>query len=312
MHALICSGLHDWVEWRFGEAMLVELRFYNPAFRKEHTGTIPDKELFSDLDLLARLSAQPRSSLLEDFGRYMAIPLMFEYRALIPVEWTALEVVEHTEPCIHTAIRDADGGAPPFIRCWRTPDNAVRIMYNSSRRMCEFAKGLIRGIGDHYNEELIVDQTLCMNRGDEYCELFVRSTALTAVEETAGSVRRLRLHPSIVDEAVDMVKRQLINASIDTDTIDALVLSTMEAVGNVVRHSRSPDCELAVQVQGNLVKLQVTDYGPGFILTNMTMPDPFAEGGRGIALMQSACDSVDYEMRRSGNCLTLLKRQAAT
>ncbi|MBC5823367.1 MAG: ATP-binding protein [Candidatus Eremiobacteraeota bacterium] len=311
MHALICSGLHDWVEWRFGEAMLKDLRFYNPTFRKERTGSIPDKDLFSDLDLLSRLSAQARSSLLEDFGRYMAIPLMFEYRALIPAEWTALDVVEHTEPCIHTAIRDADEGTPPFIRCWRTPENAVRIMYNSSRRICEFARGLIRGIGDHYKEDLVIDQTLCMNRGDEYCELFVRSTTPLALEDTTDSIRRLRLHPSIVNEAVDMVKRQLMSASIDSDTIDALVLSTMEAVGNVVRHARSPDCELAVHVQGNLVKLQVTDYGPGFTLTHRAMPDPFAEGGRGIALMQSACDSVDYEMRRSGNCLTLLKRHTA-
>ncbi|MBC5804958.1 MAG: hypothetical protein DLM53_06525 [Candidatus Eremiobacter antarcticus] len=310
MHALICSGLHDWVEWRFGEGMLKELRFYNPAFRKKRIGLIPDQDLFSDLDLLSRLSHQPKSSLLEDFRRYMAIPLLFEYRALVPAEWTALEVVEHTEPCIHTAIRDADDGAPPFIRCWRTPDNAVRIMYNSSRRMCEFARGLIRGIGDHYQEDLIIDQTLCMKRGDAYCELFVRSTIVSTIQDAAGSVRRLRLHPSIVNEAVDMVKRQLTNASVDSDTIEALVLSTMEAVGNVVRHAKSPDCEVAVHVQGNLVKLQVTDYGPGFTLTKRAMPDPFSEGGRGIALMQSACDSVDYEVRRSGNCLTLLKRQA--
>ncbi len=308
MHGVICFGLHDWVGWRFGEAVAEKIRSLNPAFRAECPETFPDADFFSVLPALSQITGRSRSSLLEDFGRYMARPLIYEHKASLPDHWTALEVIEYTEPCIDRVI-DTQQRRSSSIRCWRTPDDAVRVMYNSSRRICEFPIGLFRGIGDYFGEDLVIDQTRCMNRGDAYCELFIRSKTLKLSEDPAN-VQMLRIHPSVVEEAVDIVTRKLNKALVDEHTTHDIVVSAMEAIGNVVRHAKSSECELAVHVQDGTVNLQVTDYGPGFALTKREMPDPFAESGRGIAMMQSVCDSVDYEMRAAGNCLTLLKRGA--
>jgi len=270
-----------------------------------------DEEFFAAISMLSDVTGESRSELLEGFGRHMAAPLLSQHRALIPADWTALDLIERTEPCIHTIIRNAGQGTPPFIRCWRTPDDAVRIMYNSPRQMCGFAKGLIRGIGEQFGEVLAVVEGRCLHNGDPYCELFVRSN-VRKTTPYVNNVQMLRVHPSVVEEAVDIVTRHLIESSIDNDTISEIALSTIEGIGNVVRHAKCGRCELAIHVEEDIIKLEITDYGHGFTLAHRAMPDPLEESGRGIALMQMICDSVDYERRPDSNCLTVLKRVKAS
>lgn len=46
--------------------------------------------------------------------------------------------------------------APPYIRCTPINRTEVRIVYDSPRRICHFAKCIISGIGRHYQQTLDV------------------------------------------------------------------------------------------------------------------------------------------------------------
>jgi len=49
----------------------------------------------------------------------------------------------------------------------------VVITYTSPRKMCAVAKGIIRGVAAHYQEQVTVDEPQCMLRGDAACVLHV-------------------------------------------------------------------------------------------------------------------------------------------
>ena len=86
----------------------------------------------------------------------------------------------------------------------------------------------------------------------------------------------------------------------------------LEAVGNVVRHAAQRACEFSVEItrKGNLAIIEVVDHGPGFDMRRAAMPDAFQEYGRGLPIMQTLCDSVEYRACADGNRLVLTKRIA--
>lgn len=45
------------------------------------------------------------------------------------------------------------------------------ITYTSRRRLCAVAKGIMRGVGRHYREELTIEETTCMLSGAAACTL---------------------------------------------------------------------------------------------------------------------------------------------
>ncbi len=117
-----------------------------------------------------------------------------------------------------------------------------------------------------------------------------------------------------MEGAVHRAANRLRGAGVREDAVAGIVLAIVEALGNVARHARHPAervrFELLMDIGPTRVTIDVVDYGPGFELTKRKMPDPFSEAGRGIALMQRICDSIDYCRGASGNHLILQKRLA--
>ena len=115
-----------------------------------------------------------------------------------------------------------------------------------------------------------------------------------------------------IEKAVEFTLRQLENASLDEDARESVVVATLEAIGNAVRHTPTdgpePEFRLSIDIHKDYVLVNVVDYGPGFELEPKPMPSPLEEEGRGIPLMQSLCDAVTYEQRLDGNHLMLYKR----
>jgi len=144
-------------------------RFYAPD------ATYPDEELEALVAAACRKTGATKAQLLEDFGRFMA-PMLFElYRPLISTEWTLLDFLEHVEETIHRVVRlDDPTAAPPRLRVDRPEDDRVLIHYDSSRNMCELAKGIVVGLQAQYSEELAVTDLKCMKRGDPECTIEVR------------------------------------------------------------------------------------------------------------------------------------------
>lgn len=148
-----------------------------PSLAPRMAGSYPDEDLVASIGLLAAATKTGPDEVLRLFGRALFPHLVDTYGVLIPPAWGALDLIEHTEGVIHRAIRLRDPAAtPPHLRGERTSATEVRVVYDSDRRLCHLARGLLEGVGEHYGEALAIDEPSCLHRGDDHCELVVRTT----------------------------------------------------------------------------------------------------------------------------------------
>ena len=97
-------------------------------------------------------------------------------------------------------------------------------------------------------------------------------------------------------------------------------LATDEAASNIIEHAYENIVdgvlELACGIQGDTIKIILTDHGEPFDPSEIPLPDLKADlsdrkiGGLGIFLMRKLMDEVHYESNSDkSNTLTLLKRK---
>jgi predicted hydrocarbon binding protein len=153
--AVIAAGLTD--------------RTYVPTDRYE------DTEALSLVVALAKITEIGPQALLEGFGRALVPALLSNFSHMVPPEWRTLELIQNTEELIHTALRASDEAArPPMLRVMRRGADEVIVIYASERRMCGVAKGIARGLGDHFGESIEVDEESCMLMGASSCSIAIR------------------------------------------------------------------------------------------------------------------------------------------
>jgi serine/threonine-protein kinase RsbW len=98
-------------------------------------------------------------------------------------------------------------------------------------------------------------------------------------------------------------------------------LATDEAASNIIEHAyegiSDGMLELMCGVQGDSIKIVLTDHGEPFDPSDIPMPDLKADlserkiGGLGIFLMRKLMDEVHYEShpRKNSNTLVMVKRK---
>lgn len=134
-----------------------------------------DEDVIAVVVALAAASGVTVDALLEDFGAFLAGGLLRVYAPLVPSEWRTLDVVEHAEEHIHTAVRLRDPTAgPPYLTATRVTPLEVHVVYTSPRRLCQLAEGIVRGLSMHFGEAVTVHQPECMLRGDPQCRIEIR------------------------------------------------------------------------------------------------------------------------------------------
>jgi serine/threonine-protein kinase RsbW len=92
------------------------------------------------------------------------------------------------------------------------------------------------------------------------------------------------------------------NSSISEDYYGNILVALTEAVNNAIQHGNKLDAGKAVDVgwstQNDLLKVTVTDHGPGFDFNNL--PDPTnpenleKPNGRGVFLMRNLADNIEF------------------
>jgi len=177
VHGVIFLELNRFVDARLGPGAWMETigtagithAVYLP------TQLYPDADLQAIVSVVSRKMSLEPSQVLEDFGAYIVPSLATLYSALIDAEWTLLDMLEHTESTIHRVVRiRAAGAAPPQIKCTRLRPDEVEIVYTSDRKLCAFARGIIRGLAKIYEEQAVVTEPECMLKGRPACRLHVK------------------------------------------------------------------------------------------------------------------------------------------
>jgi predicted hydrocarbon binding protein len=63
--------------------------------------------------------------------------------------------------------------SPPKLRCQMNAPDEVVVVYDSPRKMCPLAKGIITGVAKHYGERVAIAEPRCMLKGASECQLVV-------------------------------------------------------------------------------------------------------------------------------------------
>lgn len=117
--------------------------------------------------------------------------------------------------------------------------------------------------------------------------------------------------PSRLHRTRDRIRDYLQLYCADQDVIDDLVLGIDEACANVVRHSESPDLEIAIGFRKNDLYVDVNDRGKGFDVESFdpqSPPDVTEIGGRGLFIMAKISDSLS--LRRDNGIKVRMVKEA--
>lgn len=104
----------------------------------------------------------------------------------------------------------------------------------------------------------------------------------------------------------------------DDDTCSQVTMAVIEAGTNAIQHGHGRDASKAVDVKfrmyGDRLEVDVYDHGPGFkveeVNGDITSPEHLLDlRGRGIFIMRTCMDSVDFEFTGNGTICHLVKHR---
>lgn len=135
-------------------------------------GNYPDEELYQLVGAASTLLKQPAADIVRWFGRSCIPHFARLYPDFFRPHQSAREFVLTLNDIIHPEVLKLYPGAevPRFEFETRGP-NTVSIGYQSHRKLCAFAEGLVEGTADHYEESVRVEQSECALRGGPRCVL---------------------------------------------------------------------------------------------------------------------------------------------
>lgn len=177
MYGIIHSELKGYVTTRYDAATwgAVLVAAGLPGRQYMAGQPYPDSEILAIVTTASAMTSVPVPVLLEDFGAYIVPKLVSVYRPFIKDSWRTLDFIENTENSIHKAVRIRDKGAqPPRLAVSRISPIEVLLTYTSKRKMCAVAKGIARGVAQHYGETIEIEETACMHRNDEACLISIK------------------------------------------------------------------------------------------------------------------------------------------
>ncbi len=177
MKGIVFNILHQLIEREHGEDVWDEL-LEETELEGAYTslGSYADEQFY----LLVR-SASARLGISSDdliryFGRNALPMFAARYPKLFEAHTTARTFVLTLNDIIHPEVRKLYPGADVPEFDFDARGDVLIMGYQSPRRLCAFAEGLLHGSADHYHERLSIEQPRCMNRGDDRCVLEITFT----------------------------------------------------------------------------------------------------------------------------------------
>lgn len=170
MHGVIHSELKRYIEVNHESGGWGEIVEEAGLSDKLYTtvGTYPDDEIHAIVGAASALTGAPKEDILEDFGEFLAPTLMSMYKSLIKPEWGTMEMLMNAEDTMHRVVRMKKPGAdPPRLNFEKKDSNTLKLVYDSPRRMSAVAKGIIRGVADHYDDEVRIQERKAPEGGSE-------------------------------------------------------------------------------------------------------------------------------------------------
>ncbi|GAB0056907.1 hypothetical protein SIID45300_01222 [Candidatus Magnetaquicoccaceae bacterium FCR-1] len=178
MHGILFLALEDFLDARLGEGVwsraLQAANLSDQAFEPDRY--YPDEIAQRLFDVSAILLKQPLPQVLELFGQHMSPGLVTMGRSMgiVHKEWKTLDILEHLQSDILAPFSNIEAGVmPPDIRTYRLKHGEVAVAYVSRRKLCPLLKGIVRGLGQFFQEPIAFKEHVCMLQEAPLCRLSV-------------------------------------------------------------------------------------------------------------------------------------------
>jgi hypothetical protein len=151
-------------------------------------GGYPDEHLFALVGAASSALNLPPQEVVRWFGRN-ALPLLaVDHPGFFDAHDSARPFVLTLNDIIHPEVRKLYPGADvPVFDFDASSDDVLVMSYESARKLCAFAEGLIEGAAAHYRQSVSIHQTQCMLEGDPKCVLEISFGPRQVERERAGA-----------------------------------------------------------------------------------------------------------------------------
>jgi hypothetical protein len=178
MKGAVFIALNDFIEGQYGiemwEDVLAEAK---PASGGIYTSVenYNDQELMALLHVICQHLNLDKSQALRLFGEYLFNVLNVKHPIFTSLQSDLFKFLSSVESIVHTEVRKLFAGVVlPVINVASQTDKYILLRYESTRKMCELAEGLIQGAAKHYKVNIVIRQLNCYHCGDDHCLIEVK------------------------------------------------------------------------------------------------------------------------------------------
>jgi hypothetical protein len=177
MKGSIFKGIQDLVESKFGRAawqkVAAEAGCVEPFFIAGED--YPDETAVLLIAAAARATSMTEDEVMIEFGKYWVLnTAKSAYPTLLHIAGDCARSFLLNMNRVHDLVtRNLLGAHPPRFEYDTTEDGALLIHYSSKRMLCPILRGLIIGVGMHFQEDLKVDEITCMRTAGDRCTMKV-------------------------------------------------------------------------------------------------------------------------------------------
>lgn len=135
----------------------------------------PDEDLFALIATASRMTGESVSALTRAYGRYIFPELGRMHASFIGPDMTAKSFLLSIDRVVHVEVHKLypETRLPAFRYEDPAPDRLV-ILYDSKRRLCDLAVGLIEGTAEFFGEQIVQTHTRCRKHGAPECRFELR------------------------------------------------------------------------------------------------------------------------------------------
>ncbi|MCL9783082.1 heme NO-binding domain-containing protein [Vibrio sp. S4M6] len=177
MQGAVFTAFSDMIIEKMGMETLDELiDTTNPESGGAYTagGNYADSELFNMVGALSEKTNIPAGELVRAFGEYLFEKLYNSCPADVSQIKDLKTFLLAIDSVIHKEVKRLYPQAYlPTFDYDETPDGNLTIIYNSDRKLCELAEGLIVGAAEHFSQPIQLTHPDCLHRGDKHCKIKV-------------------------------------------------------------------------------------------------------------------------------------------
>jgi len=135
-------------------------------------GNYPDEQLMKLVSAASVVLRKPADEIIRWFGCKSLSLFAERYPYFFNDHQSTRPFLLTLNSIIHPEVKKFYPGADvPDFQFDVSSENVLIMRYYSKRKLCAFAEVLIQGTAAYYREQLTMEHSMCMHRGDPHCEL---------------------------------------------------------------------------------------------------------------------------------------------